>query len=204
MTGGTPSGWQDILADGETILWQGQPDGRLDFSGFWSVQTVFAGFFTAFAMFWMAMSFSMTSLMDDGVGQVVNIIFPLFGLPFLGVGLYMLVGRFWADAQQRRSTHYTLTTHAAYIGVDAGAKRSLDRHAIGVDTRLTLMDGTTGTVWFAPARATAQVTRNSLRVTEAKQRAQKIGFERISDPRAVYAMMRDMRMRDSGIGGKDV
>lgn len=200
------SGWDGILEEGEEILWQGAPDDGLDFSSFWSVQTVFAGFFTGFSLFWVVMAFSMTRGMNDGIGQVLNIVFPLFGLPFLGAGLYMLVGRFWMDARLRRSSHYTLTNRAAYIGVDAKGKRSLERYAIGSATRLTLEDGDLGAVWFARKlnampRHAPKLGRSRTRIGGATQTAQTIGFERISNARAVYAIMRKVQIARAEIEG---
>jgi hypothetical protein len=202
------TGWEGILDEGEEILWQGAPDGRLDFSGFWSVQTLFAVFFTGFSLFWVGMAFSITGGMGDAVGQVVHIVFPLFGLPFLGAGVYMLLGRFWADARLRRNSYYTLTNRAAYIGVDAKGKRSLQRYPIGPNTRLTLEDGGLGAVWFASKvhtmpRHVPQMRRSRTRIGGATQTTQAIGFEQIANARAVYAMMRKVQIAQAETEGGD-
>ncbi|MGO4909410.1 hypothetical protein ACEN2J_13890 [Pseudorhodobacter sp. W20_MBD10_FR17] len=200
------TGWDGILDDGEEILWQGAPDDGLDFGSFWSVQTVSAVFFAGFSLFWMAMAFHITSGMKDGFGQVLNIVFPLFGLPFFGAGVYMLLGRFWAEARLRRNSHYTLTNRAAYIGLDAKGKRSLERYAIGPDMRLTLEDGDLGAVWFAskvntmPRRAPS-MGRSRARIGGATFSTQTIGFERIANARAVYAMMRKLQIERAEIEG---
>jgi hypothetical protein len=38
-----------------------------------------------------------------------NLIFPLFGIPFVVFGVYFAIGRFVAKARRRRRTHYALT-----------------------------------------------------------------------------------------------
>lgn len=202
-------GWEGILDEGENILWQGAPDGGLDFSGFWSMQSVFAAFFAGFSLIWITAAFMMTGALNDPVGRVINIVFPLFGLPFLAVGLHMLVGRFWTDARRRRNSHYTLTNHAAYIGVKSRGKRSLDRYAIGPDMRLTLDDGDLGTVWFASRvnampRHAPQMRRSRSRIGGATQTVESIGFERLPNAREIYAMMRKVQIdRTNAEGSKD-
>lgn len=204
------NGWDGILEPGEQILWQGHPDSALDFSGFWGPQTMFALFFTGFSLFWMIMAFAITSGMKGGVGNVISTVFPLFGVPFLMVGLYMLAGRFWADARRRRASHYTLTNRAAYIGVQRGTKRSLDRYAIDADTRLTLEDGALGAVWFASQthrmpRHAPRMRRSRTRIGGATQTTQAIGFERIPDARAVFALIRKVQVdaANRGEGGEN-
>jgi hypothetical protein len=119
----------------------------------------------------------------------------------------MLVGRFWTEARQRRNSHYTLTNRAAYVGVDAKGKRSLERYAIGPKTRLILDDGDLGSVWFASKvnsmpRRSPQMRRSRLRIGGATQSTQAIGFERISDARAVYAMMRKVQIERAEAEGE--
>lgn len=46
----------------------------------------------------------------------------LGGIPFLLVGLYMIVGRFFIDAYQRRHTYYGLTDQRAIIQSPSGVK----------------------------------------------------------------------------------
>jgi hypothetical protein len=198
MAKAPPDGWEGILETGEDILWQGAPEGGVDFTGVWSVQTLFALFFTAFSLFWITMAYTITGQMNDGVGRVINTVFPLFGLPFLLVGLHLLVGRFWADARRRRNSYYTLTNRAAYIGVQTGGKRSLDRYAIGPDTRLTLEDGDLGSIWFASRvnvrpRHAPSMHRSRSRIGGATQTTESIGFERLCNAREIYAMMRKVQ-----------
>ncbi len=202
------SGWEGILDEGEEILWQGAPDGALDFSGFWSAQTLFALFFTGFSLFWIVTAYLMTGQLNDTVGRVINAVFPLFGVPFLLIGLQLLIGRFWTDARRRRNSYYTLTNRAAYIGVDAKGKRSLERYEIGPETRLVLEAGDLGSVWFARAvhampRHVPQMRRSRTRIGGATQTIQSIGFERLSNARDVYAMMRKVQVERANAEGDE-
>jgi hypothetical protein len=180
--------WTDILEPGETILWQGAPDGRNRWSDLASVGTAFGLFFTLFSLSWMGFAaFSMPG--------ALGFLFVLFGMPFLLVGLYLCGGRIIFEARDRRRTHYTLTDRAAYIARDRFGKRSLDRYEITVDMPLGLEDGDIGTVYFAEKtvrhathNATGDIHQADTAVTTSTVR---IGFEQIETPRKVFALLRD-------------
>lgn len=80
----------EILPD-ERVLWQGQPLARRQ-GGLFAIY-LFAVPWTLFALFWEAMALSpwfsgkpVPDLLRFGIG----IVFPVFGLPFVGIGLWML------------------------------------------------------------------------------------------------------------------
>ena len=80
-------GWDGILYPGETVLWQGQPDPRPDWSRWRLHDTIFGLAFAGFALFWMATAAGATG------GPFMGIAFPLLGLPFLVLGLYRAGGK---------------------------------------------------------------------------------------------------------------
>ncbi len=47
--------------------------------------------------------------------RAVGLIFPLFGIPFVVIGLYFMIGRFFVDAKTRAHTIYGLTDKRAII-----------------------------------------------------------------------------------------
>lgn len=198
-----PPGWEGLLDPGERILWQGQPDGTVVWKDIAQLQSLMGVFFTGFAIFWIAMAGSMTGSMPTGSGgygqpsgpPAIFRLFPLFGIPFVLVGLNMLVGRLFVDAWKRRHTTYTLTDRAAFIATSAFGKRKLDRHEIGPQMQITFEDGDPGTVWFAE-----KLIHNSggwaghgetLRYSPPSTTRKRIGFRRIHDARKVHRMLRD-------------
>jgi hypothetical protein len=78
---------QRELRRGERVLWRGRPLARVA----WRALAIwlFAVPWTAFSLFWTAMAFAGAQALDDGVG-VLGYAFPLFGTPFIVVGLGML------------------------------------------------------------------------------------------------------------------
>lgn len=92
----------------ESLVWIGQPDpGRMALSS--AAVSLFAIPFTAFAIFWMAMA-------AQGITEAEGpfIFFPLFGLPFLLVGLAMLLSPLWAYRKAKK-TAYMITSRRAVV-----------------------------------------------------------------------------------------
>ncbi len=90
---------RDEIAPDETVEYAAQPSpGRtvLRSFGTW----LFAIPWTAFSVFWtVAAAGGLSGEWPSGVGWV----FPLFGLPFVAIGLAMLSAPFWAWRKARRS-----------------------------------------------------------------------------------------------------
>lgn len=110
------------LMPGERLLWSGRPDpSRLRaIFGIW----FFAVPWTAFALFWEAMAllpWMASSHTPLGIQWSFGIVFPLFGLPFIGIGLGML----WMPFKVRRKAAETIygLTDRRMLRVTAGTKR---------------------------------------------------------------------------------
>src|SRR5262245_16164028 len=104
------------LRSGEWLVWTGQPLPRRFMRS--SIPIVLFGIpFTAFALFWMAGASGL--LFGGGVGgpggaDAFFICFPLFGVPFVLVGLGMLSSPLWMYRRARR-TCYALTDQRAIV-----------------------------------------------------------------------------------------
>jgi hypothetical protein len=88
---------QRELQDGETIAWMGMKVPRVDRGAF--AIYFFAIPWTGFALFWMTMAGLFSSAAG---GDWIGMIFPLFGLPFVLVGLAMLAMPFVSYMQRGR------------------------------------------------------------------------------------------------------
>lgn len=126
------------LASGEQLLWVGQPrPGRMARS---SIPIVLFGIpWTAFAVFWTVMASGIwfaagPAQVNNAAGpgvffSAVFACFPLFGLPFVLVGLGMLSSPYWLYRQAKR-TFYALTDQRAIIW-EAGWWNSLEVRSYG-------------------------------------------------------------------------
>jgi hypothetical protein len=101
------SGWQSAedelrgeLESGERLLWAGQPRQGIRLQIFDLFAIPFSLLWGGFAIAWEVMAFVMEAPW----------FFKLWGIPFVLVGLYMLVGRFYVDARRRAAAFQGITT----------------------------------------------------------------------------------------------
>lgn len=175
----TPQGWEGLLAPSEVILWQGRPDGALAIDPRNLPQAAFGVLFAGFALFWMVMAAQAGGL------------FWAFGLIHLGVGLAVIAHALVWPVYRRRRTWYTLTNLRAIVATDLPLMgKRLKSYPITADTVLTFDDAPLASIGFAfePVR------------TKRRTRMRMVGFERIPDGRAVYALMRGIQTRPRQAG----
>lgn len=193
-TGSVPDGWEGLLAEGEEILWQGRPDDKVLWSDLVHLHTAFGLFFTLFSLFWMAMAWKMGNVTPGGGVFSGLSLFPLFGLPFLAIGLYTLIGRIFFDSVRRRGTFYTLTSRAAYVATQIKGKRELKRYSLLDDVRPRLEDGDPGSVFFSTVTTVYHGRKRGM----VSNVSTPIGFRRIPEARKVYLMMSEAVDRARG------
>jgi hypothetical protein len=112
------------LQNNERLLWVGQPrPGRFARQA-WPI-VLFGIPWTAFALFWMVAASGMLFGANQGGGPgAIGIIFPLFGLPFMLIGLVMLSSPYWLRRKALR-TCYGLTDRRAILW-EAGWRGSVE------------------------------------------------------------------------------
>ncbi|SIO17674.1 hypothetical protein [Vannielia litorea] len=176
----TPPGWEGLLDDDEEILWQGRPAGGIVVRGSDLFESLFGLFFAGFAVFWISMASSMGAPRN---GPGIFALFPLFGLPFLAVGLYLAFGKFFWRAHVRRNTNYTLTNKRGFIATDVFNNRKLRSYALqdGLELEQTARGDT---LWFATELVTTR-GKNGTRTYRKK-----IGFELIEGGPRVMGLAR--------------
>jgi hypothetical protein len=145
---------QAKLEPGERLLWSGRPVG--DYSAevrkIWPI-SIFGLGFTAFALFWMcaAAGFRIPDVRQP-MGWF-HLIFPLFGLPFLSVGLLMLSSPLWAGFAAgwlMRRTVYGVTDRRAFaIQPFGGMVASWTKEQIGGSIQVSDRPDGTGDVVFS-------------------------------------------------------
>jgi hypothetical protein len=98
--------FQGRLLSGERLLWTGAPPTGFMLTGRDALLIPFSLFWCGFITFWMWGALHASQAMP---------FFPLFGIPFVVIGVYMLAGRFLVDAWVRRNTRYGVTTQRVLI-----------------------------------------------------------------------------------------
>lgn len=188
MTGG----WDGLLEEGEHILWQGQPVPGIDWSQLFGPQTIVGAVFTGFSMFWMAASAMMISTGDT---PFPFNLFPLFGLPFLLIGLFMLFGHVLLDAYVRRGTWYSVSTRQFFIARNIYGRKRLEAVRIANVSEVKLLDETPGSVIVEVERPLGFHTsqRPGRGVGGMATERQTYRLARIAEARQVWQMLRDQQ-----------
>lgn len=152
----------EAAAAGERLLWWGRPAaGR---SALRSLPASLFGIpFTGFALFWM---WSAAGGLGDGPrSEGPWLLFPLFGLPFVIIGLGLLLSPLFAAGAARR-TLYAVTSGAVLVVKGARARR-VERHALpeeGVLRRVQRPDGS-GDLDVARAEVATARDRGAFKTT---------------------------------------
>src|SRR5262245_33044685 len=135
------------LDPGERLLWSGQPRRGIQLRGQDAYLIPCSLMWGGFAIFWEYMALTQASKAPGPIG----IIFPLFGLPFVGIGLYLIIGRFFADARNRARTFYGVTNERIIIisGLFTRQTKSLQLRTL-TDVSLTQRNDGSGTITFGP------------------------------------------------------
>lgn len=166
---------------GERIAWVEQPvPGRLARAS-WPI-VLFGIPWTAFAIFWTASAaWGISNSRNAGFFWA----FPLFGLPFILIGLGMLSSPFWIRQQASRSA-YVLTDRRAII-FRAGWRgsvtvRSFEPERLNDLRRKQNTDGSGDLVFVQDLH----------RDSDGDSRSTDVGFLAVSDVKAVEALVRGL------------
>lgn len=137
------------LEPNERLIWSGVPRQGIALRSCDLLLIPFSLVWAGFAIFW-----------ETGVIRAgAPLLFPLAGIPFVGMGLYMIFGRFLVDANMRASAAYGLTDRRVIIvsGVMTRSVKSLQLKTISDMTLDERSDGS-GTITFGPSMPIARWT----------------------------------------------
>jgi hypothetical protein len=155
---------------GERVLWSGRPGQGLVLHTWDIVMIPFSLMWAGFAVFWEAAA----------LASGAPFFFALWGIPFVLIGLYMVAGRFWVDARQRKRTTYALTNERVIIlsGLFSVSVTSLNLRTLPVVT-LSARSGGRGTITFGPSTPYANIGFGTRGYAPP-------AFDRIDDAQSVY------------------
>jgi hypothetical protein len=179
------------LEDGERLIWEAQPIPSLYTRSAWPI-AFFGLFFGGFAAFWIAAAGGMLWFSggprpdNSGISAIFNC-FPLFGLPFLLIGIGMITSPIWMRRSAARVV-YGVTNRRAIIcrprGFGGVEVRSLGPAELTNLTRIERADGAGDLVF-------QEVWADSCDSDNTRHRFRnRIGFIAISDVRNVEEIIR--------------
>jgi hypothetical protein len=129
------------LGPGERLLWAGRPRQGIFLRSADLLLIPFSLLWGGFAFFW---EYSVAT-------SNAPFFMSLWGIPFVLIGVYFIVGRFFVDARQRARTFYGLTNERVLIvsGIRRTTVRSLQLRSLS-DVALSEWPDGTGTLTFGP------------------------------------------------------
>lgn len=124
------------IMDDEYILWEGAPEKGVSLTSRDIVLLPFSVIWLGFALFWEYLAVTTSG----------SLLMMVWGLPFIGVGLYLLFGRFLQTLYLRDKTFYIITNKKLIIRTGSKVKiyRSADLPPMNIQHH---RDGT-GTILF--------------------------------------------------------
>jgi hypothetical protein len=127
------------LRSGEKLLWAGKPRSGLVLRPLDAFLIPFSLMWCGFVVFWEVMV----------IAHGAPLFFALWGIPFVLMGIFVVVGRFVVDAKQRQHTYYGLTTETVII-VSGLVRRTVKSLALRglADTSLTERRNGSGDIEF--------------------------------------------------------
>jgi len=168
------------LGRDERLLWSGMPRQGLCFRSSDWLAVPFSLMWGGFAIFW---EYSVST------AQKAPVFMALWGIPFVLIGLYMIVGRFFGDAFMRSRTYYGVTDQRVIIidGLFNRQVKSLPLPTLS-DISLSERSNRSGTITFGPNTS----PYGSLgRTWPGMGRRMAPAFDPIDDVRRVYALIRE-------------
>ena len=114
---------ENELKHGENVLWQGQPDPKKMFTKSDILLIPFSLLWGGFAIYWEWAVLNAVVFGDKKTGTVLDIIFPLFGMFFVIVGLYFIFGRFVLKQKKKKNTWYAVTDKRIIVAVNLLGQR---------------------------------------------------------------------------------
>jgi len=172
------------LSSGEKLIWTGKPKAGIVFRGSDLFLIPFSLLWCGFTLFWEA--------------KVINtgapLLFKLWGIPFVLVGLYLTIGRFFADAKKRANTIYGITQDRIIIksGIFSSTVKSLNIRTLS-DITLDQKADNSGTITLGPIDS----TNSMMQGMERRGVKQSPRFEMIEDVKIVYDKIIDIQRKNN-------
>jgi PH (Pleckstrin Homology) domain-containing protein len=166
------------IGAGERLLWSGRPRQGLMLRPADALLIPFSLLWGGFAFFWEG----------TAISAKAPFFFLIWGIPFVLIGLYLIAGRFFADARQRERTIYAVTNERIIIisGLFKETVKSLNLKTLS-DISLSEQADGTGTVSLGPSLSYAWLSSGGW---PGGRQNLPPAFEGIPNARTVYDLIR--------------
>jgi len=172
------------LSPQEELLWSGQPGKGVVLKAGDFMMIPFSLMWGGFAIFWEVMV----------IRSSAPLFMQLWGIPFVLVGLYMIVGRFFVDAWQRERTVYGVTNERIII-ISSFFNRKVKSLNLQTLPEITFDDKSdgSGTITFGAVDKLAWL--NTTGFGRRRNQPASPSFEMLAEAKKVYEIIRAARRR---------
>jgi len=171
---------QKLLEPRENILWSGQPKQGVMLRGSDAFLIPFSLLWGGFAFFWEY------SVLTKGA----PLFFALFGIPFVVVGVYLIVGRFYVEAKQREKTYYGITSDRVVI-VSGLLQQNIKSLALRTLSDVTLTESRDGTGSISFGNSFPFAAWFGGMAWPGMEQFSRPRLDIINDPKRVYQLIRE-------------
>jgi hypothetical protein len=180
------------LAPNERLLWSGRPETGLRLRPADALMIPFSLLWGGFAFFWEYGVVHISSTARKAVGPP-GVFMVVWGIPFVLVGLYLLIGRFFADAYLRARTRYAVTDQRVLIVTNLWNRqvKSISLRTLSEVSLRERADGS-GSITFGPAPPFSSFAQSGWPGSRQKGSP---AFEFVQDVRSVYGLIRTSQER---------
>jgi hypothetical protein len=179
-----PTEVEQELIGGERLLWAGQPDPKRHFDRADTFLIPFSLLWGGFAIFW-----------EIGVIRAGWGFGMVLGIPFVGVGLYVIAGRFFVKARKKRRTYYAVTDRRVFSVEPGGSTQASFISSIPTVNANVRADGS-GSVIFGNSSWLQMAYSHSGFDSWGKEFGPEgVAFYDIGDAREVVNLVNDLRRR---------
>jgi hypothetical protein len=175
------------LGRGERLLWSGMPRQGMHLRSSDTMMIPFSLMWGGFVFFW---EYSVVT--SNG-----PFFFSLWGIPFVLMGLYITVGRFFLDSYQRARTYYGVTDQRVIIcsGLMSREVKSLNLQGLN-DISLKEKSDRSGSITFGASNPMYAMWAGTSWPGMSKRQAPM--FDLIGDARKVYDLIRETQQQVRG------
>ena len=187
---------QTELTPDERIHWVGKPDPSVIFASSDLFAIPFSLMWGGFAIFWEYNAISIPSKMHTGgnPGSYFGYIFPLWGIPFVGMGLYMIFGRFFYKAWKKTKTTYAVTNKRVIV-VTQGFSQQVQAQFLDQIPQISKSTGSNGvgSLTFGNLGFGGMYANSRLSFFGSRYNQGILGFYDIHDAESVYQLINKIR-----------
>lgn len=167
------------LGRGEKLIWSGAPKHGIILRKADFILIPFSFLWGGFALFWEYIV----------IANDAPVFFAIFGIPFVAIGIYLIIGRFFYDAFKRKKTIYGLTNER--IIILSGKKINSTNLLVLEDAVVTEEPDKSGSIFFGK-RMARQIFKSSGNWPGTKQT---LSIELIHDVKKVYDKLIEAKQR---------